>query len=161
VHKSVLFDTSFLIRLLTSTDNLHINAKEYFKHFLDNDYRLICSTISIGEYCVRGDIDELPLRNMQILPYNYDHSLKAASFAKLIFELKSIDQIELPSRLIIQNDTKLFAQAETEKPIAFYLTSDTSSRKIYDKLNERFALSFKFIDINEKLSSTLGMFDFQ
>ena len=33
---SILLDTSFCIRLMKSNDSLHINAKDYFKHFLEN-----------------------------------------------------------------------------------------------------------------------------
>jgi predicted nucleic acid-binding protein len=64
---SVLLDTSFFVRLLNDEDPLHSNAKDYFKYFLEQDIVLKVSTISIAEYCVRGKIDELPLRNIQIL----------------------------------------------------------------------------------------------
>jgi predicted nucleic acid-binding protein len=35
IHKGVLLDTSFFIRLLDKNDPLHNNAKEYYKYFLD------------------------------------------------------------------------------------------------------------------------------
>lgn len=73
---SVLLDTSFFIRLLNDTDPLHINAKAYFKYFLENDIILKVSTISIAEYCVRGSLDDLPLKNIQIIPFNLDHAKK-------------------------------------------------------------------------------------
>lgn len=79
---SVLLDTSFFIRLLNDEDPLHQNAKDYFRYFLDNDIILKVSTISIAEYCVRGSLDELPLMNVQIIPFNLDHAKKTGEFAK-------------------------------------------------------------------------------
>jgi len=40
----------------------------------DNNIILEVSTISIAEYCVRGSLDELPLMNVQIIPFNLDHA---------------------------------------------------------------------------------------
>ncbi len=71
---SVLLDTSFLIRLLKKDDELHNNAYQYYRYFLEKGFVLKVSTISIAEYCVRGEIDELPLRSLQILPFNIDHA---------------------------------------------------------------------------------------
>ncbi|MET4083309.1 putative nucleic acid-binding protein [Pedobacter sp. UYP30] len=61
---SVFLDTSFFVRLLNDEDPLHGNAKDYFRYFLENEIVLKVSTISIAEYCVRGKIDELPLRHI-------------------------------------------------------------------------------------------------
>jgi predicted nucleic acid-binding protein len=54
MHRGVLLDTSFFIRLLDKNDPLHNNAKEYYKYFLDYNYEMCISTISVAEYCV-GD----------------------------------------------------------------------------------------------------------
>jgi hypothetical protein len=106
---SVLLDTSFFIRLLNENDSLHSNALGYFKYFLEKDITLKCSTISIAEYCVRGSFDELPWRNLQVVPFNFNHGVKAGEFAKIIFTEKN--KIDLNNRNIIPNDSKLFAQA--------------------------------------------------
>ncbi len=79
---SVLLDTSFFIRLLNHEDPLHDNARGYYKYFLENDIKIKISTISIAEYCVRGDITDLPLKNLIILPFNYDHGQRAGVFRK-------------------------------------------------------------------------------
>lgn len=42
------------------------------------------STISIAEYCVGGDVHELPLRNLQIVPFNFDHSKRTGELAKIV-----------------------------------------------------------------------------
>ena len=56
----VLLDTSFFIRLLNEEDPLHDNALGYFRYFLENDFVIKISTIAIAEYCVRGEVNELP-----------------------------------------------------------------------------------------------------
>ena len=87
---SVLLDTSFFIRLLNSDDFLHINAKDYFKYFLENEILLKVSTISIAEYCVKGKMDELPLRNLEIISFNLEHAIKTAEFANVLFEANRV-----------------------------------------------------------------------
>lgn len=84
-NKSVFCDTSFFIRLLDQTSDLHSNARGYFKFFTENNYPLLISTIAIAEYCVGGDINELPLRNLQIIPFNLNHAKRTAEFARVIF----------------------------------------------------------------------------
>lgn len=66
---SVLLDTSFFIRLLNDEDRLHKNAVGYYKYFLENNIVLKVSTITIAEYCVLGKLDDLPLKNIQILVF--------------------------------------------------------------------------------------------
>ena len=62
--KAVLLDTSFFLRFLNDADPLFINADDYFRHFLNEDIDMMISTISIAEYCVGGDVHELPLKNL-------------------------------------------------------------------------------------------------
>jgi PIN domain nuclease of toxin-antitoxin system len=102
---SVLLDTSFFVRLLNDEDDLHNNAKGYFRYFLENEIILKVSTISIAEYCVRGKIDELPLRNLQIIPFNLDQAKRTGEFAAAIFEQNKIDKEKLAPRAIIPNDS--------------------------------------------------------
>ena len=52
------------------------NALEYYKYFLREEIKMYISTISVAEYCVGGSITELPLRNLAILPFNLNHSVK-------------------------------------------------------------------------------------
>ena len=69
MHKAVLLDTSFFIRFLNDGDPLFKNADNYFRYFLSKDIVMMISTISIAEYCIGGDISELPLKNLQIVPF--------------------------------------------------------------------------------------------
>ncbi|MCL4483734.1 MAG: hypothetical protein M1445_14180, partial [Bacteroidetes bacterium] len=59
----------------------------------------------------------------------------------------------------IPNDTKLFAQADTEQAIEFYLSSDTESLKIYNLLKQKMNPKFQFIDLNIPYNQTFGILD--
>ena len=144
---SVLLDTSFFIRLLNPEEKLHKNALGYYRYFLENDIVLKVSTIAIAEYCVRGDIFDLPLRNVMA------H----------VYEEKKRRGAEMSQRAIIPNDTKMFAQADVEDDICYYATADAECRKIYDilKLGKECCPSFQFIDISIPFSSYFGEFDFE
>ncbi len=128
----VLLDTSFHIRLLNDNDPLHKNVLGFYQYFLEKEISLKCSTISIAEYCVRGKIEELPLKNLEIIPFNVNHAIKAGEFANIVFAHKNT--LNLSNRLIIPNDNKLFAQAHTEKEITKFATSDVECIKIYELL---------------------------
>ena len=158
MDRAVLCDTSFFIRLLDKVSPLHENAKGYFRYFLQNEIKMYISTISIAEYCVGGDIYELPLKNVQIIPFNLDHSKKTGEFAKLIFQNKN--KLQLRERNLIPNDTKLFATADVEKSVEFYLSSDIESHKIYKLLKEHLNPKFQFIDLNTPFGQSFGVLDF-
>lgn len=157
MHKSVLLDTSFFLRFLNESDPLLVNADEYFRYFIKHEIAMVISTISIAEYCVGGDISELPLRNLQILPFNLDHAKKTGEFAKIVFHKKG--KLSLTNRTIIPNDTKLFAQADIEHSVEYYLSSDTESYRIFKLLKQEINPRFQFIDLNVSCNQTFGMLD--
>lgn len=157
MHKSILLDTSFFIRFLNDEDPLFKNADGYFRHFIKEEITMMISTISIAEYCVGGDISELPLKNLQIVPFNLDHSKKTGEFARIVFLNKG--KLKLNERNIIPNDTKLFSQADCEKTVEYYLSSDTESLKIYNLLKEETKPKFIFIDLNIPHYETFGILD--
>ena len=126
---SVLMDTSFFIRLLNDEDELHENALLYYKYFLENDIILKVSTISVAKYCVLGKLDDLPLKDLRIIPFNINHAEKTGEFAKIIFSKNRISNKKLIPRAIIPNDSKLFAQADLDKSITHFVTSDERSLK--------------------------------
>lgn len=156
-HKAVLLDTSFFLRFLNESDPLFKNADGYFRYFLQKEIIMMISTICIAEYCVGGDVHELPLRNLQIVPFNLDHSKRTGEFAKIVFQNKG--KLKLKERNIIPNDTKIFAQADCEKAVEFYLSSDTESNKIYNLLRQEAAPKFQFIDLNTPYNETFGLLD--
>jgi len=158
MHKAVLLDTSFFLRFLNDKDPLFKNADGYFRHFLQNEITMMISTVSIAEYCVGGDVNELPLRNLQIIPFNLNHAKRTGEFARIAFQNKG--KLKLNERNIIPNDTKLFAQADCEKPVTYYLSSDSESFKIYNLLKQESKPNFIFIDLNTPAHETFGTFDF-
>lgn len=155
--KSVLLDTSFFIRLLNDEDPLHSNAKGYYKYFLENDFILKVSTISIAEYCVKGKLEDLPLVNIQIVPFNLDQAKRTGEFAKIIFDEKKISQIELTPRAIIPNDSKLFSQADLDTTITHFVTSDSRSVKTVEMLKKGTTPKFEVLDINIPYNETFGI----
>lgn len=155
---SVLLDTSFFIWFLNDEDPLFKNAMEYYKYFISKEIKMFISTISIAEYCTGGTIDELPLRNLAILPFNLNHSIKTGEIAKLVFTNKG--RLKLKERNIIPNDSKLFSQADVEANIIYYLSSDSESFKIYNLLkDENSQLRFSFIDLNIPPNEYFGYLD--
>nr|WP_314865220.1 hypothetical protein [uncultured Flavobacterium sp.] len=118
---------------------------------------MMISTISIAEYCVGGDIHELPLKNLQILPFNLEHSKRTGQLARIVFDNKGT--LKLQERNIIPNDSKLFAQADCEKTVMYYLTSDKESIKIYNLLNDISPLKFVFLDLSIPYSEVFGILD--
>ncbi len=155
--KAVLLDTSFFIRFLDESGPLFISADKYFRYFLDNKITMFISTISIAEYCVRGVIDELPLRNLKILPFNHEHGIQAGKFARIIFDNKN--NLALDDRKVISADAKLFAQAHVEKAVQYYVTSDSRSESIYNLLKQSGQVHFQFIPLTQPLSETFGTLD--
>ena len=143
-------DTSFFIRLMNDRDPLHPNAREYFEFLMKNDHVLTLSTIAIAEYCVRGRIDELPLANLNVIPFESSHAERSGAFAGAAFDAGII----VSERRIIPNDCNLFAQADIEGATLF-LTSDERSRNLYKLIKERFGVKFRFVNIREPIDAVL------
>ena len=157
--KGVLCDTSFFLRLLDEADPLHGRARDYFRYLLQNNYSLFISTIAVAEYCVGGSLEELPLRNLQILPFNLAHGSRTGTLARIVFEKKG--KLQLRERNLIPNDSKLFAQADSEAVISYYLTADSESEKIYRLLQREVGLQFRFLNLaTTSFSQAFGVLDF-
>lgn len=156
----VLLDTSFMIRLLNESDPLHLNAKGYFRYFLENEIPMYFSTISIAEYCVRGDFHDLPFQNIRILPFNVFHAKEAGLFANFLFKAKNSGLLDIQNRLIIPNDSKLFAQGASEHDIKYFVTADVKSKRIIEILREELSASIEHLDINVPHTNRFGLIDF-
>lgn len=159
MKRSILLDTSFFIRLLNDKDSLHSNAVGYFKYFLENEIILKISTISIAEYCVLGKLEDLPLKNVQIIPFNLKDAEKTGEFARIIFTENKVNKEKLAPRAIIPNDSKLFAQADLDKTITHFVTSDVRSKKTLILLKKVTNPRFDIICIDIPFSETFGILD--
>lgn len=158
----VLLDTSFFIRLLNEEDPLHNNALGYFRYFLEHDFVIKISTIAIAEYCVRGDVSELPLKNMLIVPFNFDHAQRAGKMIAEVYAEKKKRGATITPRTVVPNDTKMFAQADVEPDINFYGTADVECKKVYKMIESAEGkLSFDFIDITIPYTTFFGLLDFK
>lgn len=158
-EEAVLLDTSFFLRFLNEKDPLYNNADGYFRYFINSDIVMYVSTISIAEYCIGGNIDELPLRNLRILPFNLDHATLAGKFGKIAFTKRREQKLIVSERNIIPNDIKLFAQAGSTISITSYLTSDKESQKIFNAIKSETDPGFKFIDLNKPYNEVFGVLD--
>ena len=156
---SVLLDTSFFIRLLNDEDPLHLNAVGYYKYFLENEIVIKVSTISIAEYCVLGKLKDLPLKNIQIVPFNLKDGEKTGEFAKIIFMQNKISIDKLTPRAIIPNDSKLFAQSDLDKTITYFVTSDVRSKNTLALLKKGTNPKFDIISIDIPFTETFGILD--
>ena len=158
-RRAVLLDTSFFLRFLNEKDPLFNNADGYFRYFLKNEIDMLISTISIAEYCIGGELNELPLKNLQIVPFNLNHAQRTGEFAKIAFMERFKKKLQVADRKIIPNDTKLFAQADCERIIEFYLSSDSESLKVYDSIKNHTNMKFQFIDLTIPYHETFGILD--
>jgi hypothetical protein len=158
-NKIVFCDTGFVIRLLDRTNELHDNALGYFRYFLENDDLIRMSTIAVAEFCVKDKIENLPLQQILLSPFNAYHASKTGECARILYDAKAKGVIEVDARILIQNDVKLLVQAECESA-KYYLTSDSRSKRMYDLLKEEGKLSFDFTDIHVPVSTKMGIIDF-
>ncbi len=156
---SVLLDTSFFIRLLNNEDELHENVLSYYKYFLENNIVLKVSTISIAEYCVLGKLEDLPLKDIQVIPFNIKHAERTGEFAHVIFAFNRTLSDKLVPRAIIPNDSKLFAQADLDISVTHFVTSDKRSVNTLKALKSGINPKFDIINVRIPYTHTFGILD--
>lgn len=160
--KGVLCDTSFLITLLNPKRAENKVADDYYKFFLDYEVPLFLSSIVIGEYCVRGSYEELPIMSMIPLTYTVAHAREAATIAAtLIRHRKTEHQDGLKgARADIPNDSMLLGQCVAEDGISHFITAD---RKFKDRISRAFEdnpLSCQIITLEHTVAEVAGTLDF-
>lgn len=121
---SILLDTSFCIRLLKSNDDLHQNAKDYFKYFLEKKIEIFLSSIVVAEYSVKDDPANLPLEFVKIIPFDFFDGKTAGEFQSILLNHK--DLVANIERNVIKDDCKLLAQL-FNRNIRGYITKDRKS----------------------------------
>jgi hypothetical protein len=151
---NVMLDTSFCIRLLDSTDPLHTNALQYFRHFRDEGIKMHLSTIVVAEYGVGDDPLNLPISFLQLETFDFLDAITASTLHKSLYGNRA--NIEGYNRRIVANDVKILAQVKN-KSIEGIITKDVTSHSKYVKpLSDSGLISIKFLDLNIPLASTLG-----
>lgn len=101
----------------------------------------------------------MPLKNIQIIPFNLDHATKTGEFAKIIFKENGKSIERLVPRAIIPNDSKLFAQADMDSTITHFITSDERSNTTIKHLSKGTIPKFEIINIETPFNETFGILD--
>lgn len=117
---SVLLDTSFLISLSDPTRAHHGVALAYYRECVRRQLPMYLSTIVISEFQVKQAINDLPLRNFVVLPFNVDHAMRCG----LIIRQMARDPED--DRVRVKDDFKLLAQCDCEA-ISHLISEDAST----------------------------------
>lgn len=143
----VSLDTSFLITFADPGRANHSVAVDYFRHCLVQHIPMWLSAVAAGEFEVGQPVNDLPLQNFRIQPYNLPHAIRAAAL------FRTIREDNAPSgedrRPIIINDLKILAQAE-EEGIPVILTEDRSTlSRLAERLRQRGQVNVRVLLLTE------------
>lgn len=78
------------------------------------------STIVISEFQVKQAINDLPLRNLVVLPFNVDHAMRCG------FLVRQLSRDPTDDRVRVKDDFKLIAQCDCEG-ISHLLSEDENT----------------------------------
>lgn len=123
---SVLLDTSFLISFADSNRPNHAAALGYYRECVRRQVPMYLSTVVISEFQVKQAINDLPLRNFVVLPFNVDHAMKCGLLIRNM--ARDLDD----DRVRVKDDFKLVAQCDCEA-ISHLLCEDASTLAKYLK----------------------------
>ena len=139
----VLIDTSFLITLADKSRQRHEIARQYWRHFLENQIPIFLSSIVVSEFCIKQEIPPDMLRCCVVLPFNWDDAQRAA---KLDWKRLRPAGVE---RDALKDDIKIIAQAAVADA-EFIITDDSASFYRYCKLfKEAGEVQFKAIKLED------------
>lgn len=158
--ESVLLDTSFFIRLLNAEDPYHQSAVDYYKYFMEKGITMKISTIAVAEFCVKGSLTDLPVRNLMFVPFNMNHAVKAGELMAIVYDERQKRGSQITPRSVVPNDTKMFAQADVINDIKYFCTADSEAAKVHEIMKSRIHVNFQFIDIRtHTYNATFGVLD--
>ena len=155
----ISLDTSFIIRLLTNQDPLHDKALAWYNELLERGQVLVVPVDVIGEYVVRGSKDDLPFRDIRLLPYNLEEALLAGKCAKHLFDKRRQGELTPSQRMVIPNDVKIFATTQAAGANAI-LTADVESKTIHAALRDAGLISFDWWFVGNPLGDYIGELPF-
>ncbi len=121
---SVLLDTSFLITLSDPARTNHAVASDYYRECVRRQVPMYLSTIVISEYQVMQAINDLPLRNFVVLPFNVDHAMRCGLIIRQMPRDLGDDRVR------VKDDFKLLAQCDCES-ISHLISEDASTLAKY------------------------------
>ena len=146
MSKAVLLDSGFLIRLMNPEESLHQVALDLFKDYVTNGVICKVSTIALAEYGVKGDLRYLPTKYLHYVPFVYSHAEIASIFMRTIIKVKQERGVVITPRVVIPNDTKMFAQASAEPDVFAFVSGDAEAKKVYELLDNP---NFEFVNIRD------------
>ena len=123
---SALLDTSFLISFADSSRPNHAIALGYYRECVRRQVPMYLSTVVISEFQVKQAINDLPLRNFVVLPFNIDHAMKCGLLIRSL--ARDLDD----DRVRVKDDFKLVAQCDCEA-ISHLISEDSSTLAKYLK----------------------------
>lgn len=121
---SVLLDTSFLISFSDPSRTNHLASVRYYKECVQRQVPMYLSSIVISEFQVRQAINDLPLRNFIVLPFNVDHAMLCGLL------IRRLQRDPADDRVRVKDDFKLISQCECEG-ISHLLSEDKSTLAKY------------------------------
>ncbi|MDB5826073.1 MAG: hypothetical protein JWQ73_293 [Variovorax sp.] len=121
---SVLLDTSFLISFSDPAREHHGAAQRYYRECIQRQVPMFLSTIAISEFQVRQAINDLPLRNFVVLPFNVDHAMACGLLLRAVVRDAGDDRVR------VKDDFKLIAQCQCEN-ITHLLSEDEGTLAKY------------------------------
>ena len=121
---SVLLDTSFLITWSDPTRANHAAAMAYYRECVRRQVPMYLSAIVISEFQVKQAINDLPLRNFVVLPFNVDHAMRCGLI------IRSMTRDPEDDRVRVKDDFKLVAQCDCES-ISHLFPDDASTLAKY------------------------------
>jgi hypothetical protein len=121
---SVLLDTSFLISLSDPMRAHHAAAVAYYRECVRRQVPMYLSTVVISEFQVRQAVNDLPLRNFVVLPFNIDHAMRCGLIIRQMAREPEDDRVR------VKDDFKLLAQCDCES-ISHLLSEDGSTLAKY------------------------------
>jgi hypothetical protein len=96
----------------------------YYRECVRRQVPMYLSAIVISEFQVRQAINDLPLRNFVVLPFNVDHAMRCGLI------IRSMTRDPEDDRVRVKDDFKLVAQCDCES-ISHLFTEDASTLAKY------------------------------
>lgn len=131
VPAKVIIDTSVFINATSQNHPYHQNALDYIGFFQTQGCTIYLSSIVQGEFCLRGDLDNLKglLGDYLEIPYtNEDAEVCSALLRSKPEIIRNIDKKS--ARALVKEDFKIISQAKTRR-IDAILTADRRLAHVY------------------------------
>ena len=127
---SVLLDTSFLISLSDPARKHHAVAQQYYRECITRRVPMFLSTVVVSEYSVKQAINDLPLRNFIVLPFNVDHAMACG----LLIRAAVLDPSD--DRVRVKDDFKLIAQCQCDAVSHVFSEDASTLTKYVERMRE-------------------------